>query len=375
MPRYASLLSISVFLLFCSCGSEPSPPQTVQQEDLDAPQEEGVRDPLRHPFHSRSPWNHPIGDAADYVEAKLEASTRFGVFVEEEILILRPQAPLTAIFESHADWKKGADRSKIDGPELIQAPMPKNFVTRDFIGDTPNHAATILMPDGRTLHHSQPFHREQEGEPATSHYVFPDSDLYGEGLSGAHGGSGLSALGGCIRLGELVPGTEIRHSLKLVIPNRYFHYRRDGSPGYRWPATKADGYASPLSYRGRVKGLEMGALLALHPDFPIDELQTEPAKILARALRDYGAYTCDSTGWDASYLATEWSPEGRVLDEFEKTWGFPYVMKDLNHPWSQDHKRMLESLYLIQNNSPERTGGGGVLRRPLLPELRPPEQP
>ena len=66
------------------------------------------RDPLQQPFHQRSIWNHPIGDAAKYVPAGLKRSVQFGVFAEEEIIILAPQAPLTDVFENHADWHKAA---------------------------------------------------------------------------------------------------------------------------------------------------------------------------------------------------------------------------------------------------------------------------
>jgi hypothetical protein len=100
-------------------------------------------------------------------------------------------------------------------------------------------------------------------------------------------------------LGELVPGGRIPHTLKLVMTSRWFAYNQDGTPGYRWPATKADGHASWLTYRGSVPALEMGALLALKPDFAIDDLQTEPARIIARCLQDYGGYLCDTAGWDA----------------------------------------------------------------------------
>ncbi len=39
-----------------------------------------------------------------------------------------------------------------------------------------------------------------------------------DGTYGAHGGSSLSAIGGTIRLGELLPGNVIRHTLKVIFP-------------------------------------------------------------------------------------------------------------------------------------------------------------
>ncbi len=43
----------------------------------------------------------------------------------------------------------------------------------------------------------------------------PSVDLYGDGAYGAHWGSGLSALGGSIHLGELLSPEPMRHALKV----------------------------------------------------------------------------------------------------------------------------------------------------------------
>ncbi len=82
----------------------------------------------------------------------------------------------------------------------------------------------------------------------------------------------------------------------------------------------------------------MGALLALKSDFDLNALQTEPAKIVARAFMDYGGYVVDNTAWDVYAIAIVWGPAGRVRDELLATWGFDFHMHDLNHPWSQDIK-------------------------------------
>jgi hypothetical protein len=71
------------------------------------------------------------------------------------------------------------------------------------------------------------------------------------------------------------------------------------------------------------------------------------------------------------YFATEWSPKGRVLDEFHEQWGFPFAMKDLNHPWTQDIARIIENLYVVSNNGPNSIGGGGTPRQPLAAPLLP----
>ena len=113
--------------------SEPTPPQT--------------RNPLLWPFAQESIWNMPIGDGAVYTFANVQPSTRRGLTVDEDILILEPDAPLTPIYLNNVAWESSDE--------------------------------------------------------------------------GAHGGSGLSSIGGTIRLGELVPGGVIRHALKINPYNAY----------------------------------------------------------------------------------------------------------------------------------------------------------
>lgn len=166
-----------------------------------------------------------------------------------------------------------------------------------------------------------------------------------------------------------MPNGSIRHALKIVIQPRYYHYDpADASPGFRWPASTADGHAS-LTYTGREPALEMGSLLALPPDFDVDSLRTEPARIVARAARDYGIYVVDSAGFDSYALGIEWSPTGRLIDEFQSTWSMPFVQQDLAHPWSTDLAALITHLAVVANNRPDAPGGGGTPRVPLAPSL------
>ena len=208
----------------------------------------------------------PIGEGAQLVAAHIEASKQIGNFAEEEIIVLEPGAPMVDLLESHADWDPSRDRCTPEPTRVVvdRVPIPTGFVTEPKLGATDDNAAAILRPDRRTVHQSQPVVRCANGV-ATSHYRFADADLYGDGIAGAHGGSGLSALGGTIRLGELVPGGAIRHALKIVIQPRYYHYdRNSNAPGYRWPATTADGHA-PATYTGvacSMSSRERGACLS-----------------------------------------------------------------------------------------------------------------
>src|SRR5207249_3775132 len=176
------------------------------------------------------------------------------------------------------------------------------------------------------------------------------NDLYGTGVDGGHGGSRLSSLGGTIRLGELVSGGVIRHVMKVNVYGLNNYYYDGTTQGYRWPASQADGCAATC-YGGTVPALRMGSLLTIPASVNIDNLglETEPAKILARAFQDYGAYAVDDTAWSVYAIATEFSPQGRVDDEFSTAWGFPINAASKGVPWARDMDRLFGALNVVDN--------------------------
>jgi len=313
----------------------------------------GGRDPLFWPFSRDSIWNLPIGASAVYVPANIQQATQRGMTTDPDVIILSPNATTTAVYYNSDGWS-GGSRCTPQGNVLFNAPIPDTFVVPGAgpgnpDGTTPNYATAILMPDGHTLTQGQPFARCTAGGPATMWWSVTN-DLYGTGIDGGHGGSGLSSLGGTIRLGELVPGGVIRHVMKINLYglNNYFY---DGTThGYRWPASQADGCASSC-YGGTTPALRMGSLLAIPASVNIDSLglETEPAKILARALQDYGAYTVDDTAWSVYAIATEFSPAGRVDDEFNTAWGFPINPPTKTGPWALDMDRLFGALNVVDN--------------------------
>lgn len=340
------------------------------------------RDPLAQPFAADSIWNMPIGSEADYVPAGVQPASRFGVTVDEEIIILTPDAPLVPIYAHDADWDPERARCESRTGALLYdgVPIPSDFRTDPgYIPGTPNHGAAILLADGVSILQTQPLHICEDGA-VVSQYLWEPLSIYGDGMAGAHGGSNLSSIGGSIRVGELVPGGVIRHALKLNLYGELYYYYDandpDGKPGYRFPASWADTPA-PQTYGGTNYALQMGALLALRPDFPLGGLRTEPARILAAALRDYGAYIVDDAGWDVHGLSTEWGPNGRVTDEFREVWGWDFQV-EINATcaddspecqWAQDMAQIATALHVIDNNAPDAMGGGGIPRQPLAAEV------
>lgn len=340
-----------------------------------------TRDAIAWPFVWNSIWNMPLGDTARRVPAEMSIGDA-GVSVDEDILVLDPTAPLVNVVRHEGGWNAQVQRcEEVTGTALVTGvPIPEGFVTDPgYLGATPNHAAAILMADGDTLVQTQPLHRCSPGGPAVSQYVYgQDSLRTGSGIPGAHGGSRMSSIGGTLRLGELVPGGAIRHALKINIDCEAFcSYDRadaDGQPGFRWPALAADQEA-PGRYQGNVAALQMGALLALPADFSADGLRTEPARMVARALIHYGAYVVDDTRYPIFAFTTEWSPQGRVIDEFEAAWGFG--MHDAAAPdcaddsaecaWVQDMTEIVAALEVIDDNGPSSIGGSGARVAPCAP--------
>jgi len=305
------------------------------------------RDPLVWPFSRDSIWNLPIGSNARYVWGGIRHATSMAYFTDADILVLEPSAPATTVYANSDDWGAGT-RCSAQGGALFTAPIPADFVVPGSHqgspdGDTPNAAAAILAADGHTIIQTQPFAR-CAGQSPTSHYMFRSEDLYGTGETGSHGGSGLSALGGTVRLGELVPGGTIRHSLKLNIDSANFY---PGFGGYRWPAWKSD--AGGAGYSGSIPEVRMGSLLAPKADFPTNTLETEPGKILAAAFRDYGGYIVDTSGWSIYNFVTERSPAGSVQDEFNKVWGYPLNAGVGANGWARDLDKIFTNLYVVDS--------------------------
>jgi PKD repeat protein len=338
--RLLSIASIVVLLLASMLLSQAA---EVSAADT-------TRDPLKQPFASDSIWNLPIGADATFVPSGILQSTGGGgMQAENDVLILTPTAPLTPVYYNGDAWSRRS-RCSAQGNVLFSAPIPTDFVVPGAgalnpDGKTPNYATAILARDSRTLIQGQPMARCTQGGTATIWWHQTNEDVYALGNSGAHGGSMLSSIGGTVRLGELVPGGAIRHAMKVNLdgPNLY-----PGLGGFRWPATAKDACA-PSCYTGTNPALRMGALLALLPDFDSTPLETDAGRVLAQAFQDYGAYVVDNAGWSVYGLAVEFSPSGRVVDEFRTAWGFGINPPSKATPWARDLDRIYTALAVVDN--------------------------
>jgi hypothetical protein len=340
----------------------------------------GGRDPLRQPFASTSIWNMPLGSGAVYVPANLPSipgndTTSRVPQIDDEPIVLSPSSPLTQVLASNGGW--GGNRCKTQRTVLATVPIPAGYV---LPSDNRNQSASFLAADGRTVVSTQPLARCTAGGPATSYVRYPDQDIYGPGIQGAHGGSGMSGLGGSIRVGELRPGDQgPRHVLKMNLYARAeLATCATQSQCFRWPAVKADGYA--VGWYGAATGntnaaMRMGSLLAIPPSVDLASLglQTDPGRQIAWTLQNYGAYVVDDTYGPSFALEAENGPAGNVRTQFRADYGQDFeVFASAPNAWSRDLQRIRTVLAAVDNNGPSTIGGGGTPRQPLLPELTPP---
>ena len=239
---------------------------------------------------------------------------------------------------------------------------------------TPNNAAAILQPDGETLVSMNPLTRCEINGPVygyTTNNIKPDvnSSIYANGTYGGHGGSGLSSIGGTIRLGELLPGSgPIQHVLKWEVFGKQYMYRPPvGKPEecYRWPAIRCDGYAlgnGSIAYNGTNKWMRQGSLLAVRPTDAADinaSLTTPVAQKILQALVDYGAYQVDDTAWDAQQICVEHG----VSDEVREAYGIEMSgTGGSGNSYVDDMLLISRHLKIVNNSGPGQVGGGGYPR-------------
>lgn len=349
------------------------------------------RDRFLAPFTPTSIWNHPIGSSAHYIPAGIYSgspSSRTSPPVcfhndLEYAVLATPSTPNLTWMDTSGDFPGSC--STIAKP-VSTLPFPPTFTTSC---DPNNAGAAVLLPDNRTLVQLQPLYRHN-----LTHFVawyhtgapipFPwEMDILGDGALGAHGGSGLSAIGGSIRSGELSATTPpITHALKLELWAHAFYFANwttmDPKSAYTWPATGSDSYTfntQGAGYNGTNPYLKPGALLAVPPATSATlapTLTTTPAAKILHALTFYGAYIVDDTGSRAGGGA--FCAQDTVNAEVEAEYGYSIaISKPLTPTQGGDFYKDLVAIYqalsVVVNNGPESVGGGGVPLAPMAPPI------
>ena len=337
-------------------------------------------------FSADSIWNTPIGANAVYVPSGLQAEKVFA-FDQDLFFTALTTAPWRSL-HAPGNWGKGrcggANQNNFYGKlQLEDTVLVADATETPF--QTPNNASAILQPDGRTLVQLEPMTRCERGSDKLFGYRATDQDIYGDGLWGGHFGSGLSSLGGTLRQGELIGEGNIRHALKIKVwAAKYLTFTRTdvthpiNGAGFRWPAIRSDagaGTAGSFNAYGTqeparskpIKGMVMGALLAIAPNITLESLGFDKTQKLFpviqklfNALQNYGAYIDDNTGWAANYFGAEYG----VQEELQKVYGQglednPAILGEVN--------KLFTALSLVDNNAPNNIGGGGTRRAPSAP--------
>lgn len=269
---------------------------------------EPCRDRFLQPFSSQSIWNTPIGSGAAFVPAGLFDGV-FGnstcgrepcgpplSFHNDQDFIVRTtqRDPLTD-WVDQGNWNGSQNKCAVVGKVVRQLPLPFNWTSasdggRSAANQMNNNAMGVLLPDNRTLVQMQPAYRCSAGGPLLAVFgnqsdgcpqQFPNvTDILGEGAAGSHGGSGLSGVGGSVRLGELLPHTgPIQHALKVtdlllcvkshpaIVPKVELQSRwyfggwalqnataaNGGRVQYLWPARGSDGGTNTCRASGRAR--------------------------------------------------------------------------------------------------------------------------
>jgi hypothetical protein len=326
------------------------------------------RDKHQWPFACNSIWNMPIGSNARYRSINLMPALTIAGDVNHYVTISETD-PVVPWYRPFSWTNRCVPGDKLHGYLQVPTDLIVPDATEDY---RPNNSFAFLQPDGQTLIQGTALARCEEGGSVFGYIArgYPNylENIYGSGITGGQGGSGLSSIGGTIRLGELLPTSNpIRHALKL---NVYAHrYLYDEPPGFRWPAIKVDAYAfdetDPRHYGGENPLLVMGSLLAIPPSVNQQNLrlQTIPGQKLFQALKDYGGYIVDDSARDAHTIAIE---KG-VQEEFEAAYG--YSFKTRSGPFFEDVNRLFQALHVVSNNSAQTIGGGGKPRQPLAPPI------
>jgi len=338
---------------------------------------EACRNARTWPFLSTSIWNTPIGSGAVFHDPGIFrppfALPNNFYSDDEYFIVTTSNDPLTPWYNQGL-WGKFDPEvyCNITGKFVANIHFPFNLTATRFRN---NNVAAILQPDNQTIVNTHPLYRCTPGSPILSllekGVEGKDNIVLGNGTWGAYGGSGLSCIGGTIRLGELLSNSSpIRHALKMQLNATAYYY--DQPPGYVWPALRRDGYAfnssSPHHYGGHDIYLSPGSLLAIPSNVTVN-VTTTPAKKLLFALQNYGAYIVADTVANHGTLNTEHG----VTDEFQAAYGYDFDSGPTGPgaEWYADMLALFQALHVVINNSESTVGGGGTPLQPPPPPICP----
>ncbi len=394
----------------------PAPTPTPEPAPAPAPSLPTARNVFIQPFASDSIWNHPIGVGSGSIVAKgtgAHSGAMYGysggggalyekpssapltsVYNDENQNMFAPDAAQKPVYSNTIAWNANPSTNQVrcDAPQTLTnrtEPIPARANYINNPGLYANSCTSILQADRRTIHHTQPGVVCGVGGIFTSQYwSWQANDIFGDGIAGSHGGSGLSELGDVIRWFDLRPpqgggnhpfikpdasgkgvADVMRHALGLNVGGLVQNW---ASQKY-WPATNND-------------GAREGLFLALLPTFDHNSLSTPIGRSVAWTLKNYGGYIVDQTSQGAMSLMGEWSygpntpnvlnfPEGRMETTTKADWGYSFSTTTWGSASSSslgaDMVTIWNNLYVVTNNTASTIGGdtsgGATMMQKFLP--------
>eukprot|EP00041_Stephanoeca_diplocostata_P014879 m.281502 g.281502 ORF g.281502 m.281502 type:complete len:423 (+) comp19839_c0_seq14:29-1297(+) len=383
------------------------PTMVCPAASMESPEFSPCRDRFLEPFSSDSIWNTAIGSSAKFSAANLfvpmlREPTQFHND-QDFFLKVTTNDPLVD-WVNQGDWG-GDDHCTITGNVVTQIRLPKNWTSasdcipgdnnpnncRSKPNQPNNNAMGVLLEDNETIVQMQPAYRCSYGGPLLARFgnttdgcpqQFPNvTSVFGDGSLGSHGGSGLSGVGGTIRMGELLPTSgPIRHAIKLELQHQWYFGGHPLQPAssynggrrqYVWPATGSDSGTEKAPgglYGGTDPNVVPGTLLALPTAVAksINTTTTIGAK-LKQVLTDYGGYIVDDTGAGNSVaICMESGVNAEMRAHYGYAMTYPHgvsaALTDPGRALYHDLLSLFQGLHAVVNNGPSAVGGGGTPR-------------
>ena len=313
------------------------------------------RSPYTWPFSWDSIWNIPIASTATYAPANISTSGTYEGTSEADYDSVSPSFPVVSLVNAEISGTSSGPVSVHGDPSMSS-------------DGSLNGCSAFLGTDNTTVYQGQTTELTAGGNPSFGGALDATNapvNIEGAGITGCHGGSGLSGLGGTLTLADLTQSGPITHALKIELDG-YLNYS-GANGGFRWPAIEADtGYNDSSSvnyYGGSNSNVQEGSLLALPASISPSSFSNPTVAKIARALQSYGAYIVDTTAtgsYNFSSLITNYDASSQLLSDV-CAGGAPCGTPSSNPGIvSSELDTLFQDLEVVTNNSPSTPGGGAI---------------
>jgi hypothetical protein len=322
-----------------------------------------ARDADSWPFTYDSIWNIPIASTATYAAAGITSNDISETADTSDYDSTNPSFPVVSL--TNANTTAESPANAVGNPqttEPVNVYGDPGMTAGDLVptGDW-NTCSAWLGTDGKTVYQGQTTEVNSDGDPyfgGAAANRWGTVQIDGEGVTGCHGGSGLSGLGGTLTLADLNQSGPITHALKVALDGVLNYYGATG--GFRWPAVNADGGYNVIGngnyYGGTNPNVEEGSLLALPPSISPSSFSNPTVQKIATALQDYGAYIVDTSAtaqYDNSFVITNYNAAAPLMDDVCGTTCNP-------NAFPSQLNTLLTELEVVTNNTASTPGGGAV---------------